>query len=111
MVKVMRQHGEPAVNAGMEAELCRMSPSTIDRVLGPYRQLDGRHPLSTTKPGSLLKSSIPIRTFADWQENRPGFLEVEPGGPLRRQQRGLLPYHPVGSGCRQRLVGMSPGLG
>jgi hypothetical protein len=25
----------------------------------------------------LLKSSIPIRTFADWQENRPGFLEVD----------------------------------
>ena len=34
MVKVIRQHGEPAVNAGMEAELCRMSPSAIDRVLG-----------------------------------------------------------------------------
>jgi len=30
-----------------------------------------------TKPGSLLKSSIPIRTFADWQEDRPGFLEVD----------------------------------
>jgi len=42
MVKVMRQHGEPAVNAGMEAELCRMSPSTIDWVLGPYRRLGGR---------------------------------------------------------------------
>jgi hypothetical protein len=25
----------------------------------------------------LLKSSIPIRTFADWQENQPGFLEVD----------------------------------
>jgi hypothetical protein len=33
--------------------------------------------LSTTKPGSLLKSSIPIRTFADWEEAGPGFLEVD----------------------------------
>ena len=26
---------------------------------------------------SLLKGSIPIRTFADWQENKPGFLEMD----------------------------------
>jgi len=54
-----------------------MSPSTIDRLLHPYRRLGGRRPFTTTKPGSLLKSSIPIRTFADWQEDRPGFLEAD----------------------------------
>ena len=73
----MRQHGELAVNAGVEGELCQMSPSTIDRRLYPYRRFGGRRPFTTTKPGSLLKSAIPIRTFADWQENRPGFLEVD----------------------------------
>jgi hypothetical protein len=77
LVKVMRQHGELAINASVEAELYRMSPSTIDRLLRPWRRLGGRRPFTTTKPGSLLKSSIPIRTFADWQENRPGFLEVD----------------------------------
>lgn len=77
LVKVMRQHGELAVSAGVEAEVCQMSASTIDRSLHPYRRLGGRRPFTTTKPGSLLKSSIPIRTFADWQENRPGFLEVD----------------------------------
>ena len=54
-----------------------MSPSSIDRLLRPWRRLGGRRPLTTTKPGSWLKNSIPIRTFADWQENRPGFLEVD----------------------------------
>ena len=54
-----------------------MSPSTIDRLLRPWRRLGGRRPFSTTKPGSLLKKSIPIRTFADWEEDRPGFLEVD----------------------------------
>jgi len=77
LVRVMQKHGELAVNARVEAELCRMSPSTIDRLLRPWRRLGGRRPLSTTRPGSLLKSSIPIRTFADWEENRPGFLEVD----------------------------------
>jgi hypothetical protein len=65
------------MTAEIEAQLCQMSPSTIDRLLRPYRRLGGRRPFTTTKPGSLLKSSIPIRTFADWQEDRPGFLEVD----------------------------------
>jgi hypothetical protein len=73
----MRQHGQLHFNTEVEARLCRMSPATIDRLLRPWRRLGGRHRFSTTKPGSLLKSSIPIRTFADWQEASPGFLEVD----------------------------------
>jgi len=65
------------MNTEIEAQLCRMSPATIDRLLHPWRRLGGRRPFTTTKPGSLLKSSIPIRTFADWQEDSPGFLEVD----------------------------------
>ena len=77
LIKVLRRHGEKLMNAEVEVQLCRISPSTIDRLLRPYRRLGGRRPFSTTKPGSLLKHSIPIRTFADWEENRPGFLEVD----------------------------------
>jgi len=77
LVKVLRRHGDSTVTTEIEAELCRVSASTIDRLLRPYRRLGGRRPFTTTKPGSLLKSSIPIRTFADWQEDRPGFLEVD----------------------------------
>jgi len=77
MVKVLRQHGEQRIDASMEAQLCQMSPSTIDRWLRFSRQVGGRRSFSTTKPGSLLKSAIPIRTFADWQENKPGFLETD----------------------------------
>jgi len=65
------------MDAEIEAQLCQISPSTIDRLLHSYRRLGGRHPFTTTKPGSLLKSSIPIRTFTDWQEERPGFLEID----------------------------------
>ena len=77
LIKVLRRHGEKTMTAEVEVQLCQMSPSTIDRLLRPYRRLGGRHPFTTTKPGSLLKNSIPIRTFADWEENRPGFLEVD----------------------------------
>ena len=77
MLRVLRRHGESTITAEVEAQLYRMSPSTIDRLLHPYRRLGGRRLFTTTKPGSLLKSSIPIRTFADWQEDRPGFLEAD----------------------------------
>jgi hypothetical protein len=77
LIKVLRRHGETTMSAEVEAQLCQMSPSTIDRLLRPWRRLGGRRPFSTTKPASLLKSSIPIRTFTEWQENRPGFIEAD----------------------------------
>ena len=77
MAKVLRRHGEHRVQADLEAQLCQMSASTIDRLLKPYRRLGGRRGLSPTRPASLLKRSIPIRTFSDWQENKPGFLEID----------------------------------
>jgi hypothetical protein len=77
LVRILRKNGKIAITAEVEAELCQVSPSTADRLLRPYRRLGERRPFSTTKPGSLLKSSIPIRTFGDWQDNQPGFLEVD----------------------------------
>lgn len=77
LVRALRRHGETTMSAEVETQLCQMSPSTIDRVLRPWRRLGGRRPFSTTRPASLLKSAIPIRTFADWQEDRPGFLEAD----------------------------------
>ena len=77
LIKVLRRHNETTMSAEVEAQLCQMSPATIDRLLKPWRRLGGRRPFSTTKPASLLKSSIPIRTFADWQEDKPGFLKAD----------------------------------
>jgi len=77
LVKVLRRYDEITMTAEIEAQLCQMSPSTIDRLLRPWRRLGGRRVFTTTKPGSLLKNSIPIRTFADWEEDCPGFLEVD----------------------------------
>ncbi len=77
LVQVLRRHGETTMSAEVETQVCQMSPATIDRLLRPWRRLGGRRPFSATKPGTLLKSSIPIRTFADWEENHPGFLEVD----------------------------------
>ena len=73
----LKRHGEITLTPEVEAQLCRISPSSIDRLLHPYRHLGGRRPFATAKRGSLLKKSIPIRTFADWEEDSPGLLEID----------------------------------
>lgn len=77
LATVMKRHGELAISTEAEQQLLAMSPSTIDRVLHPHRLGLKRRPLTTTRPGSLLRSAIPIRTFSEWTENRPGFMEVD----------------------------------
>ena len=77
LLEVMRRCGESKMTIEIEEELCRMSPATIDHLLHPWKLKSGRRSFSAIRPGSLLRSAIPIRTFADWQENRPGFIEVD----------------------------------
>jgi len=76
IVAVLKREGELTVRPETEKLLVRLSPATIDRLLNTHRPepLRGR---STTKPGTLLKGQIPVRTFADWDDARPGFLEVD----------------------------------
>ncbi len=56
--------------------LASISASTIDRLLAPQRGKQAKYGLATTKPGSLLKKHIPIKTN-QWDEKRPGFLEAD----------------------------------
>ena len=77
LVKVLRRHGDRTMTAEIETKLCQMSPSTIDRLLHAWRRLGGRRPFSTTRPGTLLKASIPIRTFGELDRDHPGFLEAD----------------------------------
>jgi len=53
-----------------------MSPSTIDRLMSPVRSHYLKLGLSTTKPGSILKTHIPIKT-GQWDERRLGYLESD----------------------------------
>jgi len=57
LVKVLRRHGETAIPAEVEARLCQMSASTIDRLLKPWRRLGGRRPLAP--PSRPVCSRVP----------------------------------------------------
>lgn len=69
-----RHHG--ALSARQRQRLREVSPATLDRLLAPAR---AQHPLRGrcgTKPGSLLRTEIPIRT-GTWDVTRPGYLEAD----------------------------------
>lgn len=57
-------------------KLMAISPATMDRLLSERRRVPGKR-RGFTKPGTLLKDRIPIRTWADWNEDRPGFCELD----------------------------------
>lgn len=56
--------------------LLAISAATIDRILRSVRIRYGKRGRSTTKPGTLLKKHIPIKT-KQWDETRPGFIEAD----------------------------------
>lgn len=76
MVQVLERHNELTLSRETKSLLLSMSRSTIDRCLQPAR-FETRHGLSTTKPGTLLKQAIPVRTWAEWDDAQPGFLELD----------------------------------
>lgn len=77
LITVLERHNEFSCDRETRAKLLRISAASIDRLLKPERrkyELRGR---SGTKPGTLLKKQVPIRTFAEWDEQRPGFVEID----------------------------------
>jgi len=77
LLNVLKRSGSHMINPVVETDLRALSPSTIDRLLRTCHQKGGSSRFSTTRPGTLLKNSIPIRTFTDWTEDSPGFFEAD----------------------------------
>lgn len=74
---ILERFGELSLQEPVRSKLLTISAATCDRLLAPIKaksRLKGR---SGTKPGTLLKHHIPIRTFADWNESLPGFVEID----------------------------------
>jgi hypothetical protein len=65
-----------AVPPTLEAQLRRISPRQIDRRLREQKRRIKRRLYGTTRPGSLLKQQIPIKTD-HWDVTKPGYLEID----------------------------------
>src|SRR5215472_14789626 len=76
LLGAMERHGHLQLEAELRTQLLKMSASTIDRLLCPVRE----HAYGGRKKRTALnrvRKLVPVRTFADWTECRPGYLEVD----------------------------------
>jgi hypothetical protein len=77
LIPRLMRFGEIRLTQEEKDKLMKISPATIDRILASERKkykIKGR---ANTKPGTLLKSQIPIRTFSQWNDTKPGFVEID----------------------------------
>jgi hypothetical protein len=88
----LKRFGEIEVTGEEETLLRSISPATIDRMLACDRARIALKGRATTKPGTLLRSKIPVRTFAEWDENEPGFFELDLVGHCGGSGKGEFLY-------------------
>jgi hypothetical protein len=74
LIPALERHGHLSLTDSTREALLTLSPATADRLLRPLRQ---PHGVTSTKPGRLLKKQIPVRTFTEWTDGKPGFLEAD----------------------------------
>jgi len=75
LISMMETHKESLWDETTKERLLRLSPATCDRLLKAKRKAFAPKGRCLTKPGSMLKSQIAIRTWSDWAETEPGYCE------------------------------------
>jgi len=77
IVPVLERLGELTLDEETKRKLIGISPATIDRMFAPACKRYQLRARSQTKPGTLLKHQIPVRTYSDWDDLRPGFVDID----------------------------------
>jgi len=75
-ISTLERFSHLSISDETRKKLLAISPATVDRLLAEFRHGRPRG-LSTTRPGALIKQQIPVRTFADWDDLKPGFFEAD----------------------------------
>lgn len=79
LVKVLIRNKELAISEEVRSQLVGLSPSSIDRLLKPFRRKWIRRPHTSghVRVPNSLKAQIPIRTFGEWSNVRPGSMQAD----------------------------------
>jgi hypothetical protein len=100
--------GELKVSGAVQAKLVAMSAATMDRLLAPERRKYALKGRGRTKPGTLLKHQIPVRTFSQWNDAKPGFVEMDlvahDGGSSHGEYCQILDATDVATGWSEQLA-------
>ena len=77
LLESLERHGELQLETLTRSRLLAISAATADRLLREFRVHHNLRGICTTKPGTLLRHQIAVRTSHDWTENTPGFFEID----------------------------------
>jgi hypothetical protein len=77
LVDSLERHDELPLEAEIKELVLKVSASTIDRLLRPYRRRGLRRPYTSNTSSSSIKSQIPLRTFSEWENVQPGSLQAD----------------------------------
>lgn len=75
LVAALERHAEFQLAPTVRAQLATLSPATVDRLLRPVRRRLGRQPRRSHSRAAGLAQQIPVRTFGEWQDVKPGSLQ------------------------------------
>ncbi len=75
LVPALERHGHLALESVTRTKLLGVSAATIDRLLAEARGLSDQR--RRRHAPTVLRRSVPIRTYADWNAPDPGFLEID----------------------------------
>ena len=84
LVPALERHGHLALDPRVREQLMAVSAATIDRRLAPARAVTAGQRRRRRAGGDRVRGRVPVRTFGDWQDPAPGFVEadlVAHGGP------------------------------
>jgi hypothetical protein len=91
VVSVLEREEELLCSSEMKTLWLSSSCSTIDRCLQRVMHASPKG-ISTTKPGTLLKKSIPVPTWREWDDTIPGFVEMDLVAHCGESARGQFLY-------------------
>jgi hypothetical protein len=77
LLEALERHGHLQLDSKVRGRLVAMSAATMDRVLGPAREgIRGRR-RRPAGVGAAVRRNVPVRTFTDWKDPRPGYFEMD----------------------------------
>lgn len=77
LIPAMERHGHLELDEDVRSRLLKVSAATIDRILADVRAVSAGDKRRRTAHSSAVRRSVPIRTFADWNDPLPGYMEAD----------------------------------
>jgi len=73
----LNNHPDLSISPATRDALSTISAATVDRLLAGARKKQFLRGIPHTRPVSAVAAGIPVRTFSEWNDVRPGHLQID----------------------------------